>query len=290
MYDNLVVRTQCADSDDTLTCLRGLSAEFIQSVNFNTPFPGAQGPPLYMYGPTIDNDLIPDYTYNLFAHGRFIHVPTIFGDDSNGGTIFTPKKTSNISASDTFLHDQFPALTLADLREINALYPKTNDSFPNSGLYWRQVSNAYGELRYMCPGLFCSSAYTNISSHLSWNYRYNVLDPTAVAEGLGVPHTVEVNAIWGPENVNGGAPASYAPGKENAGIVPVIQGYWTSFIRALDPNVYRVEGSPEWKAWGTGGTWRRLKIQTNATEMEDVDSGLKMRCRYLYSIGPSIRQ
>jgi carboxylesterase type B len=183
----------------------------------------------------------------LFQQGKFIHVPTIFGDDTNGGTIFTPRNTSNISGSDIFLRDQFPTLTLAQLAQINAFYPKTNDSFPKSGPYWRQVSNAYGEIRYMCPGLYCSNIYTNVSSYKSWNYRYNVEDPETMAAGYGVPHTIEVNAIWGPENVGGGAPASY--NTTNAGIIPVIQGYWTSFVRALDPNTFRAEGSPVWEEW-----------------------------------------
>jgi len=194
-YDNLVMRTACV-SDDTLACLRNLSAKEIQAQNYNTPFPGSTNPPLYMYGPTIDGDLIVDYTYNLFAAGKFIHVPTIFGDDTNGGTIFAPKNTTNISQSDIFLHNQFPALTLADLLWINDNYPETNVTYPNAGPYWRQCSNIYGEMRYMCPGLFCSSALTDRTSQPSWNYRYNVEDPTQVAEGLGVPHTVEVNAIW----------------------------------------------------------------------------------------------
>lgn len=78
MYDNLVIRTACV-VDDTLACLQNLSAEAIQKVNFNTPFPGSQDAPLYMYGPTIDGDLIQDYTYKLFAGGKFIKIPTIFG-------------------------------------------------------------------------------------------------------------------------------------------------------------------------------------------------------------------
>lgn len=285
-YDNLVVRTECV-SNDTLACLRGLSAKAIQEQNFNTPLPGSQDPPLYMYGPTIDGDLISDYTYRLFQQGKFIQVPTIFGDDTNGGIIFTPKKTSNISQSDTFLRDQFPALSLADLSFINANYPEGNHSFPNSGPYWRQVSNAYGEIRYMCPGLYCSDAYANVTNLPSWNYRYNVEDPTQVAEGLGVPHTVEVNAIWGPSNVNGGALASY--NTTNANIVPVIQGYWTSFIRSLDPNTYRHPGSPIWEAW-VSDKWQRLLFETNNTQMEVVDPGLQMRCEFLNSIGVSVRQ
>lgn len=149
-----------------------------------------------MYGPTIDYDLITDYTYRLFQQGRFVKVPTIFGDDTNGGTIFTPKNTSTLAASDIFLKDQFPYLSLDQLRTINTLYPlEGTPQFDGTGRYWRQVSNAYGDMRYTCPGLYCSTAVTRYGMPDSWNYLYNVSDPVETASGLGVPHTIEVNSI-----------------------------------------------------------------------------------------------
>lgn len=292
MYDNLVIRTGCASSADTLACLRSLPVQTLQAENFNTPLPGAQNPPLYMYSTTIDYDLVPDYTYKLFAEGKFIKVPTIFGDDTNGGTVFTPKNTSSIGESDTFLKDQFPALTLEQLGRINALYPvEGTPSFPGAGRYWRQVSNAYGDMRYTCPGLYLSSKYAQLGQR-SWQYLWNVQDPEQVAQGLGVPHTIEVNAIWGPENVNGQAPTSYYPGGINSGIIPVVQAYWISFIRCFDPNQYRLRGTPKWGEWNwsweTG--FNRLVYETNNTRMENVDSVTKGRCGYLTSIGVAIKQ
>lgn len=85
------------------------------------------------------------------------------------------------------------------------------------------------------------------------------------------------------------APKSYLPGGSNAAIIPVIQGYWTSFIRRLDPNVLRVEGSPVWEAWSEDA-WRRLKFQTNATVMEEVSDDQRGRCEWLASIGTLLRQ
>jgi carboxylesterase type B len=285
-YDNFVIRTGCVGASDTLSCLRSKTAEELQAVNFNTPYPGAQAPPLYMWNPVIDNDFIQSLTYTAFASGAFVKVPAIFGDDNNGGTIFTPRNTSNYAESDWFLQNQFPYLTLPQLATINSLYPEVGPTYPMTGPFYRQVSNAYGEMRYLCPGLFCSSAFANASLP-SWNYRYNVEDPTQIAEGLGVPHTVELNAIWGPEYVGGGAPASY--NTTNAGVVPVIQGYWTSFIRALDPNTYRAEGTPRWEEWTSGGM-ERLLFNTSGPVMETVDMGQRGRCAYLSGIGVSVRQ
>lgn len=182
-YNNLAIRAGCASETDTLACLRNLTATELQAVNINTPFPGAQDAPLYMYGPVLDYDFISDYTYRAYAQGKFVKVPAIYGDDTNEGTIFTPRNTSSYADSDTFLQDQFPALTLAQLGKVNDLYPvEDTPSFPDSGRFWRQVSNAYGEMRYICPGIFISQTYAKMNV-ANWNYRWNVIDPPAAAEG-----------------------------------------------------------------------------------------------------------
>lgn len=240
-----------------------------------------------MYGPTLDYDFISDYTYRAYAQGKFVKVPAIYGDDTNEGTIFTPRNTSTIGESDSFLQAQFPMLTLPQLAKINALYPIA-EQFNNSGAYWRQVSNAYGEMRYICPGIYVSSIYEQYNVSGIWNYRWNVIDPVSAAEGYGVTHTVEVAAIWGMESVNGGGPASY--NSTNKGIVPVVQGYWTSFIRSFDPNLCRLEGTPTWEEFGSGQGYQRLMFQTNNTHMEMVPEDQRERCAYLNSIGVDLEQ
>ncbi|KZO90677.1 cholinesterase [Calocera viscosa TUFC12733] len=295
-YDAVIERVGCGYDvvQDTLGCLRSLNASVLQANNYNIPYPNngvGAGAPIYMYQPTIDGSFIADYTYRLLQQGNFVKVPIIFGDDTNGGTIFTPQNTSTYAEMDQFMVDQWNALTPSQLQTMNALYPPA-DIYPNSGPLWRTVSNAYGEMRIMCPSLAIGSAFSVYSDAGSWIYRYNVMDPTEMAEGYGVPHTVELAAIWGPENVvwrpygvaSGTAPASYYPGQVNAAIVPVIQGYWTSFIRSYNPNTYRVPGSPEWGQWTVYGK-DRIVLQTNATVMEVVDYGQQSRCAWLEAIG-----
>jgi carboxylesterase type B len=185
-----------------------------------------------------------------------------------------------------FLKDQFPNLSEAQLARIDHYYPKA-EQFPDSGQYWRAVSNAYGQMRYMCPGLYISSAFSETVAP-SWNYRYNVEDPEQMAEGLGVPHTVDANAIWGPENVNGAAPASYST-YLNRNAIPLMQGYWTSFIRSHDPNTYRLPGSPLWEGWNPW-VMNRIRLETNTTTMEIVDEDTQGNCKYLEGIGISLQQ
>ena len=289
-YDRLANRTGCNTKRDTLACLRGLDVNALQQKNIVTPYPGAPGNPLYLYGPTIDGDLIQDHTLRLFHEGKFIKVPVIFGDDTNEGTIFVPRNTSSVSQADAFIKNQFPTVTKDQLSKINSMY-LTDDqkrTFPNAGPYWRAASNAYGELRYICPGIDMSSVYA-AAGVPSWNYHYAVADPDAEASGTGTSHTVEVNALWGPDYVSGVPPASYYT--TNAGIIPVIQGYWTSFIRSLDPNTHRDPSSPEWKTWGQGdNAYRRIFLRTNQTRMERVPQEQRDRCSYLIGIGEDLRQ
>jgi cholinesterase len=284
---------------DPLSCLRSKSAFDIQSVNHNYAYAGNKQPPVFMWNPVLDGDLLLNYTRALFQSGSFIRVPMIFGDDTNAGTIFANKKASGPSDSHNFLQANFPHLTTQQLAKIDSLYPNEGPDFPSSGTWWRQVSNAYGDLRYMCPTLFISSIAAKFGLQGNWNYRYNVEDPQQMSQGLGVPHTVELHAIWGPSNTNVGAPDSYWPGKQNAWITPMMQQYWISFIRTLDPNQMRAAGAPLWATFtlpdelNTVDTvqWRRLLLDTpTTTGMEAVNSTVRARCQYLNDIGLSLRQ
>lgn len=289
-YNNLVIRAECASDDDTLACLRSKSATELQAVNINTPYPGAQQEPLYQYGPVLDFDFVSDYTFRAYAEGKYVHVPAIYGDDTNEGTVFAPKNTSSIAQSNTFLQAQFPDLTLKQLKKLNELYPvEGTPSFPESGRYWRQISDVYGDMRYTCPGIFVSGTYAN-DSIPNWNYRWNVIDPIAAADGTGVTHTSEVNAIFGPDYVLGNAPDSYSLGGVNYPSVSVIQGYWTSFIRTYNPNTIKKAGTPTWDQWTESNYNRRLMFQTNNTMMESVPADQEEKCDYLTSIALDLKQ
>jgi hypothetical protein len=56
------------------------------------------------------------------------------------------------------LKDQFPNLSLSQLMRINQLYPIA-EQFKGKGAYWRQVSNAYGEIRCVYRGFLCICIY-----------------------------------------------------------------------------------------------------------------------------------
>ena len=255
-YDNLVNRTGCSSeitgNSDTLSCLRGLNITYLQTHNTPDPFPGQMVPPLFPYNPTYDHDFVQAYTLDLFNSGSYLKLPAIWGDVENEGTVFVPKKiTSSVDASNGFLQEQYPELNDTQLDIIQALYPPENQDYSHigadTGKYYRSTADAYGHQRYTCPGYFMNNITAFYKSKNptagNWNYHYNVTDPEDIAAGLGVPHVAEQSAIWAETS-----PSSYTT--TNKPIIPLMQGYWLSFIRTLNPNTMAADGAPVWNDWG----------------------------------------
>ena len=302
-YDELVNRTNCAGNKDTLACLRSLDLMTLQTQNILTRFPNTNTEPLFAYNPTLDHDFIQDYTLNLYASGKFVQLPAVYGDVSNEGTVFVPHSAADtIDTSNTWLQAQFPLLNSTQLSVIQSLYPPENQNYPklgsNVGKYWRSTATAYGDLRYVCPGFFVNNATAHYAPQPpapgigNWNYHYNVTDPGNEVSGLGVPHIAEQSAIWASPD-----PASYRT--TNLPIVPLMQQYWISFIKSFDPNKHRAPGAPVWDQWGrddmTGGN--RLLVQSpksggdvSNSGMENVDPGTRAKCQTLLSWGIAIKQ
>ena len=284
-YNQFATRIGCTGKD-SLGCLRKKSAKDIQQENINIPLPGGAMPPLFQWLPVLDFDFINDYTYRSLRRGAFIKVPTVFGDDKNGGTVFAPEDTSTLAQSNQFMLDQYPTISPTQFGEINDLYPNPNKTCPGRGCYWRQLANTYQEVRYMCPAFYANRAFARFDN--SWAYMWAVEDPEEIKNGEGVPHTSELEAIIGPEYTEK-EPDSYKKGGINERASPVIQGYWTSFMRTLDPNKHRAEKTAEWKTWNSHEDERLVIGTKGTTKMENIGSGLKERCDYWYSHAMQMR-
>lgn len=287
IYNNLTIRTGCNKESNSLACLRNLDLDTFQKENIGIPYPQTRKRPIYLYGPIVDGTLVKNLTAELFQEGQFLKLPVIFGDDTNEGTIFVPRNVSDPAEGLTFMQDQFPYMTSTELQWFNKTYLSEPDPQPytNAGRYWGVTSTGYGETRYICPGISLSNAYTSYGISNTWNYHYAVLDSNS-SSGYGTRHVIELSAIWGPDNVDHIAPPSYFT--TNAAIVPVMQGYWTSFIRSYNPNTYRYPDSPQWGTWGAN--YSRLFIRTDDTKMELVPDDQMERCKYLTSIEQDLRQ
>lgn len=230
------------------------------------------------FAPVKDEVINPSPLFHNEIYAQTLRkLPTIFGNTADEGTDFASKTVNTTYDLRAFILSLAPFLSESALDELVIIYGSGDQpTFPNTGRYYRAASNALADLNFKCP----SRVYELNSS---WIYNWAVPDPEAEASGKGAHHTVELAAIWGPNNTDGNPPKSYLPGGVNEGVVKLIQAYVTSFVRSLDPNVGRVEGSPRWEKGVDGRTLRVGGV--NGTAMGSIDQaegdGFEERCRRL---------
>ncbi|KAE8452347.1 hypothetical protein EG329_001047 [Mollisiaceae sp. DMI_Dod_QoI] len=265
-YDALVNATGCSNSNDTLSCLRGLNVTELQTKS-----------PVYTWSPCIDYDLLHAPLYELYEARRFRQVPIIYGSCTDEGTK-NVDKTVTSQTLDAVLRNKLGNMNDTQLNEIKTIYPDSlnnvtfsgailNATYPGAGNEWQRLSDMH----------FAAGNTQN------WHYHYDVLDPRDAADGNRVYHTVELNAIWGPNNTDGSPPPSYYVPNENggnAGAVPIMQSYWISFILTLDPNKLRNQTYPEWETWTIKGS-KRLLFHSNGTQMEKMSIAERDRCNVM---------
>lgn len=275
-YERLVKQLGCDDVEDSLSCLRSTDIDTLQKYDVPSAFPGASEspPPLWYFLPVTDGGLVGDLLYRSFEQDKIIHVPLIVTDDTNEGTSFAVNASSAEEQSQ-FIKNNYPKLNETQLETISQAYP-LRDPLPKHAAYFPSAAAAYGESTFTCPGnMMTATMSKHFDSSKVWNYRFNVQDKTQIEAGKGVPHVLDLVAIFGLQSTN--TPAlSFA--NTNSDTVPITMDYYLSFIKTLDPNTLRNKDAPEWDNWGNG-TGQRLKLQTNKTEMEPVPKAQIERCR-----------
>jgi carboxylesterase type B len=185
---------------------------------------------------------------------------------------------NNYNDVNNFLKNNFVKLTTTQLAQINFLYPKA-EQFPNAGPYWRTAANAYGDMRYFCPGIWMSTIFSsrNLDAYL---YHWDIASKANLDSGLGVTHCDESGSIWGQ--------ATELP---QSALNPMMQGYWASFIRTGDPNKLKVKDAPEWKRQDNTGLLRMHFVgEVKKVGMVKIPGDELNRCNYLTTIGGSLGQ
>ncbi|KAH8429665.1 putative carboxylesterase [Aspergillus melleus] len=277
-FDRFANETGCSDSPNILSCLRSLNISTLEQANVLHPLPGASDEPisLWYWLPVVDGDIIPDSLYNLFEEDKYLKVPLLVGSNTDDGSEFANNATTPAEVS-AFIKNNYPHLTPDHLEAINHAYPQ-EEPMPQHAAYFPSASAAYGDAAFTCPSMFMADAMMRSTGQV-WDYLFDVHDPAMDAIGLGVRHMLETEAIFG---VGYGGVHYDAYAAENAAIVPVTMNYFISFVRALDPNVFRKVGTPEWTRWGQG---EQLFLQQE-TEMGVVSRETRDRCDLWRALGP----
>jgi carboxylesterase type B len=288
-YTELLNKTQC----DDMECLRALSTDELQSANIATPFPGQAAIPIFGYGPVVDGDLLPDSPTSLLKQGRFAKdKPLIMGTSRTEGTIFAPQ-AENVTAANQFVTTQLPNLTNVSLAQLQTLYNNTPSTLPgvqaNISSFFYYAAELYGDALFTCPTINSATAVQGQGAPVHV-FVDDIRDPVEVAAGYIVPHTWEIQAVWGPKYATQyvalpGAD-SYDAGKSNAAIVPVVQSYWTQFVASGgDVNKLGNKTPVVWEDFEDG---RGLVLATNKTRMRPIDEDLLKKCAFWDSIAAQV--
>ncbi|KAI6440924.1 hypothetical protein MCOR22_006878 [Pyricularia oryzae] len=279
-YACLLNKTSCTSSPDTLACLRSVNASQLQTEECQ-------------FNPNLDGDLVPASMLTRFDQGLYLRVPNIAGSCSDEGTKNVPKDTNTTAEAFKFFQDQTSGvLSNASLDLLQKTYlDKTmplKDVPPNraveakapAGKLWQQLSLAQGDFRAHCVTARLQNAMAR-DGVKTFNYRFAPVDDEQERLGFGAYHTVELNAVFGPNNTDGDPPKSYRTSGANAIIVPQTMAYWASFVRTLDPSPMRAADTPEWKPWtGTQGR-ERLRFKTGDVNMERMEDDQRNNCEML---------
>ncbi|THZ87924.1 carboxylesterase family protein, partial [Aureobasidium pullulans] len=241
--------------------------------------------PLFYYLPVIDGDLIQEAPILQFERGKHIKVPLLVGDTTNEGSAFAANVSTPAEVS-SFLAANCPRLPASALEEANRLYPLMSP-LPRHAVYFPSASAATGESTFICPGLLMSESLSRGQLNKVWNYRFDVSTVEQTAAGLGVPHTFDTPAIFGPYYRGPAVAASLSVQPfttYDAPIVPIEMNYYISFVRTLNPNTFKAKDAPIWEPFEGKNGQQRLLFEINGTTMEAVPKAQQERCDFWYSL------
>ncbi|KAK4140869.1 Alpha/Beta hydrolase protein [Dichotomopilus funicola] len=124
--------------------------------------------------------LIPDLPINSWLAHNHVDIPIITGFNTNEGTLFIPGGADDPESFRTFFQDLIPALSPADLDELESLYPCPVSNPSRSpytrvpvgmGRQWARLDAAYAHYAYICPVLH-TAHYLSRAGQKVYVYRY----------------------------------------------------------------------------------------------------------------------
>ncbi|PVH71708.1 alpha/beta-hydrolase, partial [Cadophora sp. DSE1049] len=262
--------TGCLNATDPIDCMRMMPIAEFQN---KTTKDG--------WGPTIDGKMLVAPHYQMMEQGNFQKIPVIYGTASNEATpdfISNQSATTDTDLSKHILEAVGPSITPTQIQAMLTAYPPSLNNisfFSRTGPQWQRDAAIMTELKLTCVAAFFSDMYASANVAGNYHYRYNVLDSVLAAQGIFTPHTSELYAIWGRNNTDGGDPKCFDSPAASGGCmeaIDIVQSYWISFVRTLDPNVFRAAGAPIWETW-TVETPNRIVLDNGGASMEVMGRG-----------------
>jgi carboxylesterase type B len=242
VYDNITKAAGCTTAADSLSCLRTLSTEKMNSIINSTVTNRA------VYRPLIDGDFIQAPSAVQLAKGNFVKVPYMIGANTDEGTAFGPKQINTTDQYLAYLRSQFldneTATVLShlypDIPEIGI--PATIQGRPNAtiGLQYKRSCATAGDITMHAGRRLAVQSWAT-QKVPAYSYRFNVL-VNGVPFTIGSTHFQEV-AFMMYNTMGLGYPQNLVPNPLGGAERPkylklakLMTRMWIGFIHSGDPN------------------------------------------------------
>ncbi|WVR04790.1 hypothetical protein IAU60_001802 [Kwoniella sp. DSM 27419] len=239
-YDAFVNYTKCNTSyGGDIECLRKVSAsDILQAqldVKSNPNYTDA-----FIYGPTIDNDLIPDSPYVLLEKGIFANIPFILGQTKDEGTLFTPIDITGDQVIDEFEAYQPFKFNISfgqniterwypNVPERGAPFGTRNDTFGLDPAY-KQFSALFTDAVFTAPRRHFLRQVNEYGYNRSWTYTWDQALPGA-SDRYGASHLTDLPYILGDVRVGN---SNWT--QDDMDLSDLIRAYFLNFTYYGNPN------------------------------------------------------
>jgi carboxylesterase type B len=284
-YDNITEATGCANSSDTLACLR--------SVSFDTLNKALNITPAYIFSPYIDGDIIEGSIYEQLLKGNFVKVPYLLGANTDEGSAFGPQGINNDTAFEAYLNST--GADYESVRTLEALYPNipalgvldTVPSVTNTtyGTQFKRAAAFGGDLAFIAARRLTCQQWAKYNTS-AFSYRFNVI-VNPLPPIIGATHFQEVAFVF--YNTQGlgyavnpfeGEPPSFIQ------LSHLMTSMWAAFVHDGNPNGHGQVGIPEWPVYddGAGGYGQNFVFDANVTSHLEPDTFRGAAIAYLNTL------
>jgi para-nitrobenzyl esterase len=222
-------------------------AQLRPETTLNTP--GIIQPP---WTPIVDGYVIPDQPAKLYAEGRFLHIPTLAGTNTDEGTVFlTDYHPDNTASFTAWVTRNFAPCA----KTVLAYYG------PASPAKARAAAD-----RLFTDAIFLHSTFLFTRDTHGFLYHFSRISPIGKASGLGVFHSSEVPYVFGLTHEPG---ANYQ--EIDHRLSDRMMTMWLHFARTGNPNL---TNSSDWTRIGSNNEISYMDFEDTPTVKAWPDSAL----------------
>lgn len=203
---NVSSTTPPPSNQSTLECLKKVPATELLAAQTKTKSSITYALP-FVWGPSVDGDLIPDAPWKLLQEGKFARIPFISGNNKDEGTGFVPTYINTTQIPITVLINMLyptpvPANISAKVLEaypnvpaLGSPYDTGNQTFGlDAG--WKQLTSIFTDAAFMSRRRWFLRKANKHGFKRTWSYQWNGNTPGDLP-ALGATHGRDVFYTFG---------------------------------------------------------------------------------------------